>query len=205
MLQLAATRGTDVNSYTILQDDDGVGTLAWFGADGTDFAQAAQISVNVDGTPGSNDMPARMRFAVCPDGSQSPTDRMTILSGGDIGIGTSTPTKQLHITKSAAADLVALADGANISVDFNTGQNFTVTLAGNRTLDNPTNVTAGQTGSIFVTQDGTGGRTLSYDTSWEFPAGTAPTLTTTAAAVDRIDYIVKSATSIQAVASLAYA
>ena len=56
-----------------------------------------------------------------------------------------------------------------------------------------------------MTQDGTGSRTLSYGTSWEFPAGTAPTLTTTAAAVDRIDYIVRGATLIQAVATLAYA
>ena len=101
--------------------------------------------------------------------------------------------------------LVALVDAATIAVDFNTGQNFTVTLGANRALGNPTNVTAGQTGSIFVTQDGTGGRTLSYGSSWEFPAATAPTLTTTAAAVDRIDYIVKGATSIQAVATLAYA
>jgi hypothetical protein len=123
----------------------------------------------------------------------------------DFGIGTTTPGKQLHITKSAVADLVALTDAATIAVDFDTGQNFTVTLAGNRALGNPTNVTAGQTGSIFVTQDGTGSRTLSYGTSWEFPAATAPTLTTTAAAVDRIDYIVKGATSIQAVATLAYA
>ena len=130
---------------------------------------------------------------------------MTITSAEEIGIGTVSPGKQLHITKSAVADLVALTDGATIAVDFDTGQNFTVTLAGNRALGNPTNVTAGQTGSIFVTQDGTGSRTLSYGTSWEFPAATAPTLTTTAAAVDRIDYIVKSSTSIQAVATLAYA
>ena len=130
---------------------------------------------------------------------------MTITSDEEIGIGTATPGKQLHITKSAVADLVALTDAATIAVDFDTGQNFTVTLAGNRALGNPTNVTAGQTGSIFVTQDGTGSRTLSYGSSWEFPAATAPTLTTTAAAVDRIDYIVKGATSIQAVATLAYA
>ena len=130
---------------------------------------------------------------------------MTITSDEEIGIGTASPGKQLHITKSAAADLVALTDAATIAVDFDTGQNFTVTLGANRALGNPTNVTAGQTGSIFVTQDGTGSRTLSYGTSWEFPAATAPTLTTTAAAVDRIDYIVKSSTSIQAVATLAYA
>jgi hypothetical protein len=130
---------------------------------------------------------------------------MTITSDEEIGIGTASPGKQLHITKSAVADLNALTDASTVAVDFDVGQNFTLTLAGNRALGNPTNVTAGQTGSIFVTQDGTGSRTLSYGTSWEFPAGTAPTLTTTAAAVDRIDYIVKTSTSIQAVATLAYA
>ena len=126
---------------------------------------------------------------------------MTITSDEEVGIGTASPGKQLHITKSAVADLNALTDAATVAVDFDVGQNFTLTLAGNRALGNPTNVTAGQTGSIFVTQDGTGSRTLSYGTSWEFPAATAPTLTTTAAAVDRIDYIVKSSTSIQAVAT----
>ena len=176
---------------------------------GTDNADNASYLISYGSTHGNAN-----KFAIkngygsiffAPGTSGTATEKMTILSGGDVGLGTNTPTKQLHITKSAAANLVALSDGTNISVDFDNGQNFTVTLAGNRTLDNPTNVTAGQTGSIFVTQDGTGSRTLSYGTSWEFPAATAPTLTTTAAAVDRIDYIVKSATSIQAVATLAYA
>ena len=130
---------------------------------------------------------------------------MTITSDEEIGVGTASPGKQLHLTKGAVADLHVLTDASTVAVDFDVGQNFTLTLAGNRALGNPTNVTAGQTGSIFVTQDGTGSRTLSYGTSWEFPAATAPTLTTTAAAVDRIDYIVKSSTSIQAVATLAYA
>ena len=70
------------------------------------------------------------------------------------------------------------------------------------TLANPSNVTAGQSGSIFITQDGTGSRTLSYGTHFDFPSGTAPTLTTTASATDRIDYVVLSSTSIHAVASL---
>jgi len=83
-------------------------------------------------------------------------------------------------------------------------QNFTVTLAGNRTLDNPTNKVVGQTGSIFIVQDATGSRTLSYGTDYEFAGGTAPTLTTTAAAVDRIDYIVRSSTSIHCVFTANY-
>jgi hypothetical protein len=44
---------------------------------------------------------------------------------------------------------------------------------------------AGQTGSIVIVQDGTGGRTLSYGTSWNFIGGTAPTLSTGISAVDR--------------------
>jgi len=62
----------------------------------------------------------------------------------------------------------------------------------------------GQTGSIFVVQDATGSRTLAYSSNWEFSGGTAPTLTTTANAVDRLDYIVRSATAIQAVLTTNY-
>ena len=92
-----------------------------------------------------------------------------------------------------------LTDGATITPDFATANNFTVTLGGNRTIANPTNLTAGQSGSIFIVQDGTGSRTAAWGSYWDFAAGTAPTLTTTAAAVDRVDYIVRSATSIHTV------
>jgi len=51
----------------------------------------------------------------------------------------------------------------------------------------------------FISQDGTGGRTLAWGSYWDFANGTAPTLTTTASAVDRVDYVVRSSTSIQAV------
>lgn len=124
--------------------------------------------------------------------------------GGLIGVGQATPLKQIHITKSALAEINALTDGANIAVDFDAGQNFAVTLAGNRTLDNPTNADAGQVGSIFIVQDGTGSRTLSYGTSWEFPGGTAPTLSTSINAVDRLDYIVYSSTKIHSVLTKEY-
>ena len=79
-----------------------------------------------------------------------------------------------------------------------------MTLGGNRTIANPTNLTAGQSGSIFLVQDGTGSRTAAWGSYWDFAGGTAPTLTTTASAVDRIDYVVRSSTSIHAVATLAY-
>jgi hypothetical protein len=135
------------------------------------------------------------------DGS-SPTERMRIDSSGNVGIGTSTPVKKLHVDGPALATIGALTDGATITPDFDSNQNFSVTLAGNRTLANPTNIDAGQTGSIFITQDGTGSRTLSFGSYWDFAGGTAPTLSTAAGAVDRIDYIVRTGTSIHAVATL---
>ena len=134
--------------------------------------------------------------------STADTERMRIDSSGNVGIGTSSPLKQLHLTKSAVADIVSLTDGTSIASNFNTGQNFAVQLAGNRTLENPTNCVAGQTGSIFVIQDGTGSRTLSYGANWKFPNATAPTLSTAVSAVDRIDYIVYTSTAIHAVATL---
>lgn len=101
-------------------------------------------------------------------------------------------------TAAQRGSVVALTDGATITPDFSAGNNFSVTLAGNRTLANPTNLTAGQAGTIVITQDGTGSRTLAYGGNWKFPGGTAPTLTTTAAAVDVIAYYVESASRITA-------
>ena len=92
----------------------------------------------------------------------------------------------------------ALTDGTTITADFALANNFSVTLGGNRTLANPSNLTAGQSGAIFISQDGTGSRTLAFGSYWDFSGGTAPTLTTTASAVDLLVYTVRSTTSIHA-------
>lgn len=92
----------------------------------------------------------------------------------------------------------ALTDGATITPDFAVANNFSVTLGGNRTLANPSNLTAGQSGVIVITQDGTGSRTLAYGSQWKFSNGTAPTLTTTASAVDVLAYFVESSSRITA-------
>lgn len=94
--------------------------------------------------------------------------------------------------------ITTLTDGATITPNMNNANNFSVTLGGNRTLANPTNLTAGQSGVIVITQDGTGSRTLAYGSNFKFPGGTAPTLTTTANAVDVLAYYVESASRITA-------
>jgi hypothetical protein len=101
-------------------------------------------------------------------------------------------------TKAQRGTIVSLTDGSTITPDFSLGNNYSVTLGGNRTLANPTNITAGQSGVIVITQDGTGSRTLAYGSYFKFAGGTAPTLTTTAAAVDVLAYYVESSTRITA-------
>ena len=102
-------------------------------------------------------------------------------------------------TATQSGSITALTDGSTISVNLAANNHFSVTLGGNRTLANPTNIVAGTSGSFFLTQDGTGSRTLSYGSYYDFAGGTAPTLTTTAAKIDRIDYIARTTTSLHCV------
>ena len=97
--------------------------------------------------------------------------------------------------------ITTLTDDAVIAMDMNNNNFFSVTLAGNRTLGAPSNIVTGQTGSIFITQDASGNRLLAYNSIWKFAGGVVPELTTTANAVDRLDYVVISPSAIQAVLS----
>ena len=108
----------------------------------------------------------------------------------------------ISLTGGAAANITALSDGATITIDMATACHHSVTLGGNRTFAAPSNQAVGQAGSIFITQDGTGSRTAAFNSAFKFVGGTAPTLTTTASATDRIDYIIKSSNVIHCAVSL---
>jgi len=92
-------------------------------------------------------------------------------------------------TKQQNFGTTTLSDGANISWDLADNQVSKVTLAGNRTLDNPTNMVDGGTYILRVIQDATGTRTLAYGSAYKFPNGDDPVLSTTAADVDFITFI----------------
>ncbi len=103
-----------------------------------------------------------------------------------------------------AAALSSLTDQTTITVNFASGIHHTVTLGGNRTFGDPSNTSAtiGQSGSIFIVQDGTGSRTASFHSDYKFAGGTAPTLSTAANAVDRLDYVVRAQDNIHCVVTL---
>ena len=92
------------------------------------------------------------------------------------------------------------------TLDFDAYQNFVLTFTGNVTLANPSTESVGQSGIIVIIQDGTGSRTIAIGTDYEWPAGTATTISTSANAVDIIPYFIKAANSIQlGAAQLAFA
>tara|TARA_R110001583_G_scaffold63981_2_gene186517 strand:- start:438 stop:1379 length:942 start_codon:yes stop_codon:yes gene_type:complete len=117
-----------------------------------------------------------------------------------VGASVSTPGNFVIGTNARAYNpIVTVTDAACISVNMALGNNFVVTLAGNRTLKKPANCTVGQGGNIYFIQDGTGSRTLGYNTAWQFVSATVPTLSTGAADVDMLVYNARSSATIDAV------
>ena len=126
-------------------------------------------------------------------------DTMLPLAGGTI-------TGPLVINDSVQVEILATTSSSNsITLDMGAACHHSITLAENTTFQDPSNEVVGQSGSIIITQDGTGSRTAAWNSAFKWAGGTAPTLSTAAAAVDRIDYLVVAAGNIHAVASLAIA
>lgn len=90
---------------------------------------------------------------------------------------------------------VTVAYATTVSLDFTQGNDFVVSLTGNSTII-PVGYQPGQGGNIWLYQDGTGGRTVAWNQAFKFPASTAPTLTTTSAAVDVVPYAVRTSSAI---------
>ena len=188
----SATTATNLNTASAIVARDASGNFT-----------AGTITAALTGTASSATILATARTITIGntgktfDGSAAVTWTLTEVGAAGTAVNNT-------FTVAQRASISALTDGATITPDFSAANNFSVTLAGSRTLANPTNQVAGQSGSIFITQDATGSRTLAYGTNWDFAGGTAPTLSTAANAIDRIDYIVRANGSIHAVLTKAF-
>jgi hypothetical protein len=106
-------------------------------------------------------------------------------------------------TKGQRGAPVPLTDAATIALDLALSNNYTVQLGGNRTLGAPSNVVAGQSGSITVLQDKTGSRTLAYAWPYVWAAGSAGVLSTPGGSEDQLIYEVRSYNSAAATITIA--
>lgn len=126
------------------------------------------------------------------DLSANRTIDVAAATAAEYRVGTAAKAVSVQNAWSAMAEVV-LTDAATIAWDMSTGIDFTVTLAGNRVLGNPTNLTVGKKGRLRVVQDGAGSKTLSYSSDYEFAGGTAVVLSTAANAQDVLYYDVVAA------------
>ena len=169
---------------------------------GVSFDGSANISLN------NNAITNGAGYITSADGGNAATldslDSTSFLrsDAADSGTGLLTLSGGLALSGKVGAAITAASDGSTITLDLGANTHQSVTLGGNRTFAAPSNQTVGQSGSIFITQDGTGSRTASFNSAFKFVGGTAPTLSTAANAVDRIDYVIKSSNVIHCAISL---
>lgn len=132
---------------------------SWYGWDG-----ASTATSNDDTVVAINEAPANGRF----------------IKGAEVYLNV-----PQQFTKVQGVNIVALTDAAAIAVDGLLSNKFTVTLGGNRTLSNPTNL-KDATYIFTIKQDATGSRTLAWGTNFKFPSGVIPVLSTFPNAVDEL-------------------
>ena len=129
----------------------------------------------------------------------SVSSQASINCSGNIGLDLSTFSGRATLKKSSNGEVTALTSSTSITPDMDDANNFSLTLDHDTTLNDPSNMTAGQSGCIVITQGSTGGTCSIYGTKWHFEGGSTPTLSTLAGEVDTLAYFVASTSSIQAV------
>jgi len=95
-------------------------------------------------------------------------------------------------SKSQIGQIVNLPYTSNLSLDLSVSNNFAMPLNGGLTLGLPSNIQPGQSGFLILTQDATGGRTITYNAIFKFAGGTPPVLSTAAGSVDYLCYFVET-------------
>lgn len=90
-----------------------------------------------------------------------------------------------------------LTYSTGVAIDLNSGNNFQLTLTGNTTLQNPSNLVSGQAGILTIIQ-GSSGNTMAFGSNWRYPggSGSVPSLTATSGAVDVLAYYVINSSTI---------
>lgn len=131
------------------------------------------------------DFSTAAQSAVYPVAAANTTGFATIATSGSFVDLTNSPISSSgQMSTSLETAVVSLTDAPTIAIDASLGNTFTVTLGGNRTLGTPTNPVSGQKIIVRVTQDGVGGRQLSYSSGWALgidfvalPLSTSPGVT----------------------------
>lgn len=102
------------------------------------------------------------------------------------------------VTPDSSASCGTQSAGGTMTPNFANSNSCLATFgAGNLTIANPSNIHAGQSYVIVLTQDGVGSRTVtSWGSDYKFAGATAPTLSTGASAKDLISCFADTTTTV---------
>ena len=202
-VSIRKSRGSTPGDYTVVQDGDGLGSLNFAGADGTDWANGARIKATVNGTPGSNDMPTKLEFFVSADGTENLTERLEVNSSGITVVGTVAATAVTGdgsgLTNLPSAGVTTTSQysaSGIITINLGSGQAHEVTLAAGISTITVTGGTVGESHSVIITQPSSGITTVGFSTYFLWPSGSVPNLSKGSASseIDMITFVVKQQT-----------
>ena len=190
------------SNYTVTTDADKSSVLF-----GTEFnvSSNAVFEIDGDGTldfikPGSSDATITFGDESSNTSQISNNDELSFVGGANIDTAINQNLMTVSVPKELTGPIAGATQTASVSgsttLDFDTYQNFVLTLTGNLTLANPSTESVGQVGFIILIQDGSGNRSLSLGTDYETAGGSSLTISTAASAVDLIPYYVKASNSI---------
>lgn len=149
------------------------------------------------------------RLTVDPSGAVNVPGSLSVGANAVLNASNIGTTVQAYDVDTAKTDVVqtftaaqrgtvsVLTSAATVTPDFAVANNFSLTLGHSLTLANPTNLTAGQSGAIVITQGSGTAYTVAYGSNWKFSGGT-PTMSTALSSVSTLVYYVESATRITA-------
>jgi hypothetical protein len=115
-LNFSKSKSGTIGTRGQVADGNDLGSVLFVGDDGTNFVSSAGIVAQVDGTPGTDNMPGRLVFRTKADGATgTPAEAMRITSAGNVGIGTTTPGANLQIGDGSSATVGSTAPYAWVS------------------------------------------------------------------------------------------
>lgn len=182
-------------SPTIVQDGDVLGRYIGAGYDGTDYSLCAEFRIEVDGTPGANDMPGRFVFLTSPDGSQTPAEALRISQDKTISFTNYTQNSLSYFGASGLVTEIGPLTNGQLII----GSSGSVPVASNLTAgagisiaNGAGSVTIAATGSGFAWADQSGAFNATSDAGFFITATSTATLPASPTNGDTIEFIVNT-------------